>query len=94
MPERERIDTGTDKRYVRRDVKGHFTSDQTDVGRSSEADQRRHSETPAKRGKGDEGDRQTKMSSRLSRRGSTAPLRRGSPSWTLQRTFEALVIGF
>lgn len=62
MPERERIDTGNDKRYVRRDERGHFTSDQTDVGRSSAADQRRHSETPAKRGQGDRGDRQAKKS--------------------------------
>ena len=62
MPERERIDTGTEKRYVRRDARGHFTSDQTDVGRSSAADQRRHSETPAKRGYGDKGDRQTRKS--------------------------------
>jgi hypothetical protein len=62
MPERERIDTGDDKRYVRRDARGHFTSDQTDVGRSSAADQRRHSETQAKRGYGDRGDRQSKKS--------------------------------
>ena len=58
MPERERIDTGSDKRYVRRDERGHFTEDQTDVGRSSASDQRQHSATPAKRGQGDRGDRQ------------------------------------
>ena len=58
MAERERINTGTDKRYVRRDERGHFTDDQTDVGRSSASDQRQHSETPAKRGQGDRGDRQ------------------------------------
>ena len=58
MP-RERIDTGNDKRYVRRDEKGHFTEDQVEVGRSSAADQRQHSKTPAKKGEGDRGDRQS-----------------------------------
>ena len=62
MPERQKIDTGRDKRYVRRDARGHFTSDQTDVGRSLAADQRRHSDTPSKPGYGDRGDRQTKKS--------------------------------
>jgi hypothetical protein len=55
---RETIDTGSDKRYVRRDDKGHFTSDQVDVGKSSAADQRQHSKTRAKKGQGDRGDRQ------------------------------------
>ncbi len=45
MTKRELIDTGDDKRYVRRDAEGRFTEDQTDVGRSSAADQRRHSRT-------------------------------------------------
>ena len=47
-----------DKRYARRDDKGQFTDDQTDVGRSLAADQRQHSKTPAKKGQGDRGDRQ------------------------------------
>ena len=59
MADRERIDTGNDKRYVRRDDKGHFTDDQTNVGKSSAADQRQHSKTPAKKGQGDRGDRQS-----------------------------------
>ncbi|MCR5878503.1 hypothetical protein [Phenylobacterium sp. J367] len=59
MPNRETIDTGTDKRYVRRDEDGRFTEDQTDVGKSSAADQRQHSKTPAKRGQGDRGDRRS-----------------------------------
>jgi len=46
-----------DKRYVRRDEQGHFTKDQTDVGRSLSADRRRRSETPAPKGQGDRGDR-------------------------------------
>jgi hypothetical protein len=56
---RELIDTGRDKRYVRRDERGRFTSDQVNVGRSSAADQRQHSATPAKRGSGDHGDRRS-----------------------------------
>ena len=59
MPSRKRelIDTGTDKRYIRRNDKGQFTTDQVDVGRSSAADQRQHSKTPSKPGQGDKGDR-------------------------------------
>ena len=44
--------------YARRDGEGQFTNDQTDVGKSSAADQRQHSKTPAKKGQGDRGDRQ------------------------------------
>ncbi|PZQ63472.1 MAG: hypothetical protein DI570_08920 [Phenylobacterium zucineum] len=58
MSKREMIDTGADKRYVRRDDQGQFTSDQVNVGKSSAADQRQHSKTPAKPGQGDRGDRQ------------------------------------
>jgi hypothetical protein len=54
---RELVDTGRSKQYVRRDARGRFTSEQADVGRSSAADQRQHSQTQAKRGQGDRGDR-------------------------------------
>lgn len=54
---RELIDTGTDKRYIRRDERGRFTTDQVNVGRSSTADQRHQSTTPSKPGQGDKGDR-------------------------------------
>jgi hypothetical protein len=47
-----------DKRYVRRDENGRF-GEQADVGKSSAADQRQHSKTPAKPGQGDRGDRQS-----------------------------------
>jgi len=58
MTKRELIEPNkSDKRYARRDDKGHFTSDQTDVGRSSAADQRQHSEYKSKPGQGDRGDR-------------------------------------
>jgi hypothetical protein len=46
-----------DKRYVRRDAQGRFTSDQVEVGRSLAADRRQHAKTKAKPGHGDEGDR-------------------------------------
>jgi len=58
MSKRELIEPNPgDKRYVRRDEKGRFTEDQTEVGRSSAADQRQHSKSPAKPGEGDRGDR-------------------------------------
>ena len=53
---RELIDTGTDKRYVRRDEHGRF-KESVDVGKSLAADRRQHSETKAKPGQGDRGDR-------------------------------------
>jgi hypothetical protein len=53
---RELIDTGTDKRYVRRNSRGHFM-ESDDVSRSRAADRRRRAKTRAKRGQGDRGDR-------------------------------------
>ncbi|MEO8437717.1 MAG: hypothetical protein ABI562_04600 [Chloroflexota bacterium] len=58
MPARKRelLDTGTDKRYIRRDEKGRFTTDQVDVGRSQAADRRQQAKTDSKKGQGDRGD--------------------------------------
>lgn len=53
---RELIDTGTDKRFVRRDEQGRF-EESDDVGRSLSQDVRQHAKTEAKPGHGDEGDR-------------------------------------
>ena len=53
---RELIDTGADKRYVRRDDKGQF-HESDDVSRSLSADRRRKAKTKAKSGYGDRGDR-------------------------------------
>lgn len=53
---RELIDTGTDKRYVRRDEQGRF-EESDDVGRSLSQDQKRKAKTEAKPGQGDKGDR-------------------------------------
>ena len=54
---RESLDTGTDKRYIRRDERGRFTKDQVDVGRSSAADQGQRSSQAPKPGQGNKGDR-------------------------------------
>jgi len=55
MP-RELIDTGTDKRFVRRDKRGRF-NESDDVGRSLTTDRRQHAKTRSKKGEGDRGDR-------------------------------------
>ena len=53
---RERLDTGTDKRFVRRGSKGRF-KESDDVGKSLAADPRRKAKRTAKSGQGDKGDR-------------------------------------
>lgn len=53
---RELVDTGRDKRYVRRDEQGRF-KESDDIGRSLSQDRRRKSKTSAKPGHGDKGDR-------------------------------------
>ena len=52
---RELIDTGTDKRYVRRNPDGTF-KESVDVSKSLSADARKHSATKKPRGQGDKGD--------------------------------------
>jgi hypothetical protein len=52
---RELIDTGNDKRYVRRDEKGRF-DEVEDVGRSLSQDVRKHAKTEVPAGQGDRGD--------------------------------------
>lgn len=62
---RELIDTGNDKRYVRRDEKGRF--DEVDnMHRSLSQDRKRHAKTVAKPGQGDKGDRAPAKSRRKS----------------------------
>ena len=59
MPsKRELIDTGTDKRYVRRDSEGRF-KESADVGKSLAADRRQYAKTETKSGQGDRGDRKS-----------------------------------
>ena len=53
---RELINTGSDKRYVRRGARGQF-KESDDVGRSLAQDPKRKAANKAKRGQGDRGDR-------------------------------------
>jgi hypothetical protein len=46
----------SNKRYVRRGAKGHFTERQVDVGRSLAADRRRKAKRKVKPGQGNRGD--------------------------------------
>jgi hypothetical protein len=55
MARRELIDTGSDKRYVRRNKRGQF-NEVDDVGRSLAADRRKRAKTKVKSGQGDKGD--------------------------------------
>ena len=52
---RELVNTGTDKRYVRRSKGGQF-KESDDVGGSLSSDRRRKAKTKAKKGQGDRGD--------------------------------------
>lgn len=56
---RELIDTGTDKRYVRRNEDGTF-KESDDVGRSLSQDVRQHAKTEVESGQGDQGDQKRK----------------------------------
>lgn len=66
MSDRERIDTGNDKRYVRRDQQGQF-DEVEDVGRSSAQDQKRDAQNTTRSGQGDRGDRKSGSSDRSDR---------------------------
>lgn len=64
MPERkdndrERIDTGNDTRYVRRDAQGQF-KESDDAGRANSQDRKRDAENETRSGQGDRGDRSDK----------------------------------
>lgn len=56
---RELIDTGNDKRFVRRDEKGRF-DEVADVGRSLARDRQQEAETKVPPGQGDRGDQKRK----------------------------------
>jgi hypothetical protein len=59
---RELIDTGRDKRFVRRDEKGRF-HEVVDVGRSLSQDARREAKTKVPPGQGDRGDQKSRAKS-------------------------------
>lgn len=69
---RERIDTGTDKRYVRRNKLGTSFVESDDVGRSLAADRRKRAKTKVKSGQGDKGDRARPKTPRQSAQKKTA----------------------
>ncbi len=52
---RELVDTGTDKRFVRRNADGQF-KESDDVGKSLATDRRTKAKTTAPKGQGDRGD--------------------------------------
>ncbi len=56
---RELIDTGTDKRFVRRDDEGRFKESE-DVGRSLAQDRRKAAKQEVPPGQGDRGDQKRK----------------------------------
>lgn len=62
MP-RELIDTGRDKRFVRRDAKGQF-EDVVDVGKSLSQDRKRKAKRTVKAGEGDRGDQKPRSAGR------------------------------
>jgi hypothetical protein len=55
ISKRELIDTGRDKRFVRRDAKGRF-DDVVDVGDSLRRDRQQHAKKTVPPGQGDRGD--------------------------------------
>ena len=59
MPRRELIDTGTDKRFVRRGKRGRF-KESHDQGRSLASDRRKKAKRTVKSGQGDKGDQRRK----------------------------------
>jgi hypothetical protein len=69
---RELIDTGTDKRYVRRNKRGTSFVESDDVGRSLAVDRRRRAKTKVKAGEGDKGDRPRKKRARKAAKRKTA----------------------
>ena len=58
---RELIDTGRDKRFVRRDERGQF-DEADDVGKSLTQDRRQHAKTIVETGQGDRGDQKRRRS--------------------------------
>ena len=56
MTKRELVSSNSEKRFIRRDAQGRFTTTQADVGASLTADRRRRAETTVPKGQGDRGD--------------------------------------
>ena len=82
MAKRELIDTGTDKRYVRRNKLGTSFVESDDVGRSLAVDRRKRAKTKVKSGEGDKGDRPR---TKAKRKGRTKSASRKSAARTSAR---------
>ena len=78
---RELIDTGTDKRYVRRNKLGTSFVESDDVGRSLAADRRKRAKTKVKSGQGDKGDKGDRPRAKTKRKaaGKKTAGRKGAP---------------
>jgi hypothetical protein len=63
MPKRELVEQGSGNRFVRRDERGRFTTDQSEVGRSLTMDRRTKAETTVPKGQGDRGDQRSRSGS-------------------------------
>ena len=74
---RELIDTGTDKRYVRRNKLGTSFVESDDVGRSLAADRRKRAKRKVESGEGDKGDRPRPKTKRKAAKKKTA-IRKGA----------------
>lgn len=77
MP-RELIDTGNDKRYVRRNAQGQF-DDVVDVGKSLSQDRKRKAKRVVKAGEGDRGDQKPRpRQNAASKKASSSPAKKAS----------------
>jgi hypothetical protein len=72
---RELIDTGSDKRYVRRGKRGRF-KESDDQGRSLASDRRRKAKRTVKSGQGDKGDQKRTAKRGKGRKGTKRGSRR------------------
>ena len=82
MAKRELIDTGSDKRFVRRNRRGQF-NESDDVGRSLAVDRRKRAKTKVKSGEGDKGDRPKRKAASKSRK--KAATRKGAARKSARR---------
>ena len=85
MAKRELIDTGKDKRYVRRNKLGTSFVESDDVGRSLAADRRKRANTISKSGEGDKGDRPRPKRKVASKGRKKAASRKGAARKTARR---------
>jgi hypothetical protein len=80
MP-RELIDTGSDKRFVRRNAAGQF-DDVVDVGKSLGQDRQQRAKRVVKAGEGDRGDQAATVKTRKSASSSHSPVGRAKRART------------